>query len=102
MTKFILGLVLLDFLALSTWAVSVHGYAGFFEALGANAATITAGTDLVIALGLITVWMWRDAKTSGRNVLPYMGLTALLGSVGPLAYLLLSPSARGGESAGRP
>jgi len=101
MTKLVLGVVLIDFLSLSTWAVSVHGYAGFFEALGANAATITAGTDLVIALGLITVWMWRDAKATGRNVVPYVGLTALLGSVGPLAYLLLSSPERAAGSAGR-
>jgi hypothetical protein len=89
MARIILGLVLLDFSALTVWAVAEHGYVGVFEALLANAATITAGTDLVIALGLITVWMWRDAKARGRNVLPYVGLTALLGSIGPLAYLLL-------------
>lgn len=95
MTRILLGLVLLDFSALTVWAVAEHGYVGFFEALVANAATITASADLVIALGLITVWMWRDARAQGRNVLPYVGLTALLGSVGPLAYLLL------GDRAGR-
>ncbi len=94
MTRIILGLVLLDFLALTAWAVADHGYLSFFEAMMANAATITAGVDLVIALSLITVWMWRDAQASGRNVLPYVGLTALLGCVGPLAYLVLRRPAR--------
>jgi hypothetical protein len=98
MARIVLGIILLDFLALSMWALSVHGYVGLFEAMAANAATITASADLVIALGLITVWMWRDAKARGRSVLPYVGLTALLGSVGPLTYLLLDDRSVGGRA----
>lgn len=95
MARIVLGLVLLDFLAVTAWAVSVHGIVGFVEALGANAATTALTADLMIALGLITVWMWRDAKARGRNVLPYLGLTATLGSVGPLVYLLLGDRTAG-------
>ena len=96
MAKLILGFVLIDFLAVTGWALSHHGFVGFFGALTASPAAIAVGTDLVIALGLITVWMWRDAKAHDRAVLPYVGLTATLGSVGPLAYLLLD-----GEPGGR-
>ena len=88
MAKLILGLVLVDFLATTGWAISHHGLTGFFEAATANPATIAVLTDLVIALSLITVWMWRDARARGRTLLPFVGLTAALGSVGPLAYLL--------------
>ena len=55
----------------------------------ANAATIAAMVDLTIALSLVTVWMWRDARARGVVLVPYLLLTATLGSIGPLLYLLL-------------
>ncbi len=44
--------------------------------------------DLVIALSLFLVWMWRDARASGRNAWPWLIATLALGSIGPLMYLL--------------
>ena len=83
-----LWLLLAAFLALSAYAVSLHGYVGVFEAVTANAATTTAFADLVIALSLIVVWMWQDARTRGVSVLPYVLITLVLGSAGPLLYLI--------------
>ena len=34
------------------------------------------------------VWMWRDAKATGRNAWPWIVATLALGSFGPLVYLL--------------
>ncbi len=48
--------------------------------------------DLVIALTLAMVWMWRDAKTIGRNVWPWIALTFATGSFGPLIYLVTRPA----------
>jgi hypothetical protein len=48
--------------------------------------------DLVIALTLAMVWMWRDAKAVGRNVWPWIALTFATGSFGPLIYLLTRKS----------
>jgi hypothetical protein len=45
-------------------------------------------SDLVIALTLCMVWMWRDAKVVGRSVWPWLIATLALGSIGPLIYLL--------------
>lgn len=44
--------------------------------------------DLVIALTLFMVWMWRDAKATGRIAWPWVIATLALGSIGPLLYLL--------------
>jgi hypothetical protein len=87
--KIILGIVLADFALLTAWAVSVHGIVGIFEQLTANLATITAFVDLTIALTLIVLWMWNDARERGVSPLPYVVLTFTLGSVGPLLYLIL-------------
>ncbi len=86
--KIVLSLVLADFVALTGYAVYVSGYIGFFELLFANWATTTAFVDLLIALTLASVWMWRDANARGVSPLPYLALTATLGSVGPLIYLI--------------
>jgi hypothetical protein len=39
-------------------------------------------------LVLITVWMQQDAHAGGRRFWPFAVVTLLLGSAGPLAYLL--------------
>jgi hypothetical protein len=44
--------------------------------------------DLVIALVLFMVWMWRDAQANGRAAWPWVIATLALGSFGPLLYLL--------------
>ena len=86
--------VLADFSALTAYAVAQHGFVGVFALAFANAATITLSVDLVIALSLVAGWMWRDARERGVTPLPYLLLTMLLGSVGPLLYLVRRPSGR--------
>ena len=83
-----LSLVLLDFAGLSAYAVYRYGYVGVFEQLLANVATATLFVDAVIALSLITLWMWGDARERGLSLLPYLLLTLTFGSVGPLLYLI--------------
>jgi hypothetical protein len=98
--QIILGLVLLDFTGLTAYAVYSYGLAGFFDAVTANIATTCAFVDLVIALSLIVVWMWQDARDRGWSPMPYVLLTLGLGSVGPLVYLIRrEASERVGETA---
>ncbi|HUI27102.1 MAG TPA: DUF2834 domain-containing protein [Candidatus Kryptonia bacterium] len=82
-----IGVVLADFVALNAYVVYQYGYVGFIELVTANAATTAALVDLVIALSMVTVWMVRDARERGVSSIPYVILTLVLGSVGPLLYL---------------
>jgi hypothetical protein len=42
----------------------------------------------VIALGLAILWMWGDAQERALPFWPYAAVTAFLGSVGLLSYLV--------------
>lgn len=88
MQRSLLIITLALFGALSTAALWYHGYWGIiaphFQSFGAGQVF----ADLVIALTLAMVWMWHDAKTTGRNVWPWIVATLALGSFGPLVYLL--------------
>jgi hypothetical protein len=86
--QILLWLVLIDFAALSAYAVVQHGYLGFFELAMANWATRLLFADLCVALSLIAVWMVRDARQRNASFWPYLALTLALGSAGPLLYLI--------------
>jgi hypothetical protein len=83
-----LSVVLAAFTLLTAEAVYQYGYVGFFEAALSNVAGVTLMVDLTISLGLVLLWMARDAKRVGMSVVPYAVLTLTLGSVGPLLYLI--------------
>ncbi len=84
-----IGIVLLAFSDLTTYALYQHGVAGVVQLEMANSVTVTAFADLLIALSLIVAWMWQDARKRGVSAIPYVLLTLGFGSVGPLLYLLL-------------
>ncbi len=85
---YLVAVVLLAFLGFTTSVVSDYGYVGFFRELLASSVGIQAFTDLVIALSLVLLWMRTDAKANGLPFGPYLAVTLVIGSVGPLAYLL--------------
>lgn len=88
--KLLLAITLALFLAFSASVVSRHGYLGFYDRALDNTATALLFTDLCVSLILITTWMARDARKTGRNLFPYVAITAALGVAGPLLYLLLA------------
>ena len=88
-TRIGIGLLLLAFADLNAYVVWQHGYLGFWQLVTANAATVAAMVDLTIALALVSIWMWRDARRRNVSPLPYLALTAVFGSVGPLLYLVV-------------
>lgn len=88
MTRTPLILVLAAFSALTLVALWQHGYWGIIEPHFQTFGAAQVLADLVIALSLFLVWMWRDARETGRNPWPWLALTLVAGSIGPLLYLL--------------
>jgi hypothetical protein len=84
-----LGVVLAAFLAQTGLVLTGQGFVGFFESANLNDATRLMFFDMVIALVLVTIWMHRDAVATGRRFWPFALLTVVLGSAGPLTYLLI-------------
>ncbi len=100
MTKkqWLLGIVLADFLALNAYALYQVGYAGVFREVLSSVGGVAVFVDLTIAISLIAVWMWNDAKRRGISPVPYLVTSVLLGSVGPLAYLLRTSGSEAPEA----
>ena len=93
MQRSLLIVTLVLFGALSAVALWQHGYWGLFAPALQSLAAGQVLADLAIALTLVMVWMWHDAKATGRNVWPWIVVTLTLGSFGPLVYLLTRRSA---------
>ena len=83
-----LSLVLLAFGGVEAYAVWQVGYLGVFEQALGSVGAVLGFVDLCVALGLVTVWLVQDARDRGISPLPYMIATLMLGSVGPLLYLI--------------
>ena len=89
MPRTLLTIVLILFSALTTAALwQSGGLTGIvlWHVKSFGGAQVFA--DLVIALTLFMVWMWRDAQATGRIAWPWVIATLALGSIGPLLYLL--------------
>jgi FtsH-binding integral membrane protein len=84
-----LGVVLTALLAHTALVFMGLGLAGLYESANLNGATRLMFFDLVIALVLSAIWMYRDATSTGRLFWPFALLTLALGSAGPLIYLLI-------------
>ena len=92
MQRSLLAITVVLFGMLSAAALWQHGYWGIIAPHFQSFAGGQVFADLVIALVLVMVWMWRDAKATGRNVWPWLIVTLAFGSFGPLIYLLTRKS----------
>ncbi len=82
-------IILIPFTALTAYAIYDVGFLGVFEHQLAASGGWQVFTDLAIALLINLLWIVPDARKTGRNPWPYVALTLVLGSFGPLLYLLL-------------
>ena len=67
MQRIALTITLIAFSVLTAVALWNHGYWGIFKPNFKSFGAAQVFVDLVIVLSLIMVWMWRDAKATGRN-----------------------------------
>lgn len=90
--KLILAFILIAFSIQGVYVLSQVGYWNIWIHNLNHVAGQQVFADLLISLSLGMVWMWHDAKASGRYVWPWIALTLAAGSLGPLIYLLTSKS----------
>ncbi len=80
--------ILILFTPLTAIALWYHGYWGIIAPNFQSFGEAQVFADMVIALSLIMIWIWQDAKAADRSPWPWLLVTLVLGSFGPLIYLL--------------
>lgn len=91
-------LALIALLAFSTYTLHTmvtadQSLLAFGAQLMARPDTAQVVIDLYLLAAMAGVWMYRDARAKGKSVgsvLPYLVLTAIFASVGPLLYLVIN------------
>jgi len=70
----------------AAYAAGLDGIGDYLRGLGPWGIVATA--DLLTALFVGIIWMWRDARAKGLAPLPYALVTLGTGSLGLLLYLI--------------
>jgi hypothetical protein len=87
--RIIILVILLPFAVLTALALADVGYWGIlaphFQSWGEGQVL----ADLVITCSLACIWMIKDSKDRGTSPWPFVLITLVAGSFGPLLYLFL-------------
>lgn len=98
--KPLLAATLVGFAVLTMVGVVVDGIpGGVIDAITFNWISLQIYIDLVIAVVVICVWIYRDATKRGSNPWPWLVAAAIVGMFSPLVYLLTRPADRTPETA---
>jgi hypothetical protein len=84
-----LAIVIVAFGVLTTLALLDVGFWGILKPHFESWGGAQVFTDLVISCLLACIWMVDDARKRGKAAWPFVVLTLIAGSFGPLLYLLL-------------
>jgi uncharacterized membrane protein YqjE len=86
---FALVAVIAAFAVLTALALLDVGFFGILQPHFRSWGGAQVFVDLVIVCLLACIWMVRDSRQSGLSPWPFVVLTLLAGSFGPLVYLAL-------------
>jgi hypothetical protein len=86
--QLVVGIVWLGFAALTIAIFAVEGRAALAIPYP-RLASIGVTVDLLIALALVSIWMYLDARKRGKSAIPFILMALVFGSLGPLTYLFL-------------
>jgi hypothetical protein len=81
--------VLVVFTAFSMWVLIARGPLELVAQLQGQPWSVQLLLDLAIALGFALSWMRTDARQRGLPWWPFLLVTLAVGSIGPLAYLVV-------------
>ena len=87
--RVLLIVVLVLFGSFTAAALAVDGIVGIFRAVTFNLVSIQIFVDLVLAVGVVDIWVHRDARSRGRNPWTWLVASFLTGMFSPLIYLLV-------------
>jgi hypothetical protein len=90
-TRIALLVTFVALLAFDLYVVATSGYLAIFIVPLLRPATAQVFADVMVALGLFTVWMYRDVRRRGKSMARfwcYLVATVFGGSLGPLVYLI--------------
>lgn len=87
--KWLLWFLLIDFVIFSTWVMWDIGYLGIWQAGFESNGSLQILIDLGIGCFLICSWIIGDAKARGVSSAPWIVATFAIGTIAPLAYLLV-------------
>lgn len=82
-------IVLIPFTILTGIALWVDGPIGIFSSIVSSWGSLQIYVDLVISIGIILIWLYRDAKKQGRSPWPWIVGALIAGAFSPLIYLLV-------------
>lgn len=85
---------LVAFGALTLVGIVADGPSGIVDAITFNWLSLQIYIDLVIAVAVICVWIYRDCATRDKNPWPWIIGSAMVGMFSPLVYLLVRDTAK--------
>lgn len=90
-------LLLFSVYTASTLFLAEQSLLAFGLELMARPDTAQVVIDLYLLACMACIWMYRDTRSKGRSLtslLPYLLITAILVSIGPLLYIVVNGSGR--------
>lgn len=83
------GVMFLAVFGYTAYVIATDGYISIVHAAMASPAAIQITLDLVAALLLVVMWIYKDARNLNSNPWPWIIGTCLLGTSVPLLYLVI-------------